>query len=35
MQDEIWKDVNGLEQWYEVSNKGRIRSKDRIVRSGK
>lgn len=35
MQDEIWKDVNGLEQWYEVSNKGRIRRKDRIVKSGK
>lgn len=34
MQDEIWKDVKGLEQWFEVSDKGRIRSRDRIVKSG-
>lgn len=33
--EEIWKDIKGLEKWFEVSNKGRIRSKDRIVRSGK
>ena len=33
MQDEIWKDVAGLEKWFEVSNKGRVRSKDRLVNS--
>lgn len=33
--EEIWRDIKGLEKWFEVSNKGRIRSKDRIVRSGK
>lgn len=33
MQDEIWKDVVGLEKWFEVSNKGRVRSKDRLVNS--
>ena len=27
MQDEIWKDVVGYEQFYQVSNKGRIRRK--------
>lgn len=27
--DEIWKDVEGWEKYYEVSNKGRVRSKDR------
>ena len=29
----IWKDVVGLEKWFEVSNKGRVRSKDRLVNS--
>ena len=33
--EEIWKDVVGLEKWFEVSNKGRVRSKNRIVKSGK
>lgn len=27
---EIWKDIVGWENYYEVSNKGRIRSKDRV-----
>lgn len=27
MQDEIWKDVVGYEQFYQVSNKGRVRRK--------
>lgn len=27
--DEIWKDVEGWEEFYQVSNKGRVRSKDR------
>ena len=27
MQDEIWKDVVGYEQFYQVSDKGRIRYK--------
>lgn len=31
--EEIWKDVVGLEKWFEVSNKGRVRSKDRLVNS--
>lgn len=29
---EIWKDVVGLEDTYQVSNLGKIRSKDRAVR---
>ena len=32
---EIWKDVNGFEGYYEVSNKGRVRSKERKVWNGK
>lgn len=32
---EIWKDVVGYEQYYQVSNLGRIRSKDREVRNNK
>lgn len=31
MGKEIWKEVNGFEGQYEVSNKGRIRSVDRLV----
>lgn len=27
---EVWKDIKGFEEFYEVSNLGRIRSKDRI-----
>ena len=30
--DEIWKSVNGFEGLYEVSNKGNVRSLDRIVK---
>lgn len=29
--DELWKPIKGYEGYYEVSNKGRIRSLDRIV----
>lgn len=28
---EIWKDINGYEGIYQVSNKGRVRSLDRKV----
>lgn len=31
---EIWKDVIGLGEFYQVSNLGRVRSKDRIVMGG-
>lgn len=30
---EIWKDIEGYEGFYQVSNKGRIKSLDRLVRS--
>lgn len=33
--EEIWKDVPGYEGFYQVSNKGRVRSLDRIRRNGK
>lgn len=26
--EEVWKDIKGFEQFYQISNKGRIRSKD-------
>lgn len=29
--EEIWKPVEGLEDYYEVSNTGKVRSKDRVV----
>lgn len=29
--EEIWKDVEGFEEAYQVSNLGRVRSKDRVV----
>lgn len=32
---EEWRDVVGFEQYYQVSNKGRVRSKDRISKSNK
>lgn len=28
---EIWKDINGFENLYQVSNMGRVRSKDHTV----
>lgn len=28
---EIWKDISGYEGYYQVSNKGNVRSLDRIV----
>lgn len=30
---EIWKDIHGFKDYYQVSNFGNIRSKDRIVKS--
>lgn len=30
MTEEIWKDIVGFENYYQVSNMGRIRSKDKI-----
>lgn len=30
--EEIWKDIPGFEEYYQVSDLGRVRSKDRIVR---
>ncbi len=32
MNEEIWKPVVGWESYYEVSNLGRVRSKDRVVK---
>lgn len=31
--DEIWKDIVGYEGLYQVSNMGRVRSKERIFES--
>lgn len=33
--EEKWKDISGYERLYEVSNLGRVRSKDRIVFGGR
>jgi len=33
MQEEIWKDIEGYEGLYQVSNKGNVKSLDRVVRS--
>lgn len=33
-EDEIWKDVGGYEDYYQVSNIGRVRSVDRVIDSG-
>ncbi|MEH7116087.1 NUMOD4 motif-containing HNH endonuclease [Neobacillus vireti] len=30
MEEEVWKDINGFEGYYQVSNIGRVRSVDRI-----
>lgn len=36
MEPEVWKDVTGFENYYQISSHGRLRSKDRIVvRKGK
>lgn len=32
MVEEIWKPIDGLDGYYEISNKGRVRSLDRILR---
>ncbi len=34
MNKEIWVDMPGFADYYQISNKGRVKSKDRIVRSG-
>ena len=28
-EEEVWKDIKGYENNYQISNKGRVRSKDR------
>lgn len=33
--EEIWKDIPGYDQYYQISNLGRLRSKERIVRNNK
>lgn len=35
LENEIWKDIKGLNGEYQVSNKGRIKSKERFVKFGK
>ena len=35
MKGEIWKDIEGYEGLYEVSNMGRVRSVERTVWNGK
>ena len=32
MQDEIWKEISGYEGYFEVSNLGNFRSKDRVIK---
>ena len=32
---EIWKDIQGYEGYYQVSNLGRVKSLDRIVKRNK
>lgn len=31
---EIWKDVKNYEKYYQISNFGKVRSKNRITRNG-
>lgn len=31
MMEEEWKDIKGYEEYYQVSNLGRVRSLDRLV----
>lgn len=35
LRDEIWKDIEGYEGYYQVSNMGRVRSLDRLDRMGR
>ena len=35
IEEEVWKDISGFEGYYQVSNKGRVRSLDRKVWSEK
>lgn len=30
--EEIWKEIKDYENYYEISNKGRLRSKDRFIK---
>lgn len=32
--EEIWKDIEGFESYYQVSNFGKVRSLDRIIKNG-
>lgn len=32
MEEEIWKDIKGYEGLYQVSNRGRVRSLDRVIK---
>ena len=34
-ESEVWKDVVGFEGWYQVCNKGNVRSVDRIHHIGR
>ena len=34
MKQEIWKDIAGYDGIYQISNNGRVRSRDRIVEFG-
>lgn len=31
---EIWADIRGYEGWYQISNRGRVRSTDRVLEQG-
>lgn len=35
MEQEIWKDINGFEGYYQVSNLGKVRSLDRFINGRK
>ena len=35
MENEVWKDIRGYEKYYQISNLGRVRSLDRIIKDEK
>lgn len=35
MKNEVWKDIRGYEKYYQISNLGRVRSLDRIIKDEK
>lgn len=35
MSNEIWKDIPGLEGYYQASSKGQVKSLERIVKNAK